>query len=348
MRKLANLNYDITDFVTASKIDYVIKITKDKDELIKNAHVPSLDEIEKMPDDQFALILFHPHLGKLKKLAMTDKYITELNMEIFSDKLDEYPEEIVKVASSNFMKAAKFYKLTVPENIKKYASTDVKTNWVNIAEIKAPRFTSIEKTASTAAFALGKKYPINTPELVKKAVAYFAENSKRFSPTNAFEFAVNVKLAADKMKVNYVGSPIEKYANINAGELSKNFKAAMLARKGYASEEDRGAYDDLIKQASALGPVKVAKVLEELDRATGVNRVWNTAVLDPIFTTFGSKDNRLVKVASMEISSEDLKKLPDGLVDDATLHDLKGDEGLDVFQSLPTPVRTKLARHLKK
>ena len=344
MKKLAMLKYDITDLITSGEIDYIVNITKGKDELVKNARVPSLDEIEAMPDSQFALVLYHPHLDStLKKYAMTDKALTELNMKVFEDKIDSLPEEIVKVAASNFAKAAKYYKIALPENIKKFASSGIKTNWVNLSEIKKIPL-PVTKLAETAAFALGKKYPIHTPELVKKAMTYFAEHGKRLSPVNAFEYAVNVKIAADKMKISYAGTPIEKYANIDAGSLSKNFKAAIHARKGYASEEDRPAYDELVKRAAELGPVKVAKVLEELDRKTGVNSQWNQTVLDPIFTVFGEKDQRFVKHANHNISKADLNKLGSGIVDDATLAELKGEEGLEVFASLPTPIRNRIVK----
>ena len=344
MKKLAQINYDVTDYVTAGKIDYLVNLTKDRDDLIKNAKVPTLDEMEMLPSDKCALILFHPHLdGPLKKYAMTDKSTTELNLKIFEDTLSSLPEEIVKVAAYHFAKAAKYYNLPVSETIKKYAKEKQPSNWVNISEVNdLPP--AIEKTAEKVAFALGKKYPIHTPELVKKAVSYFADHSKRLSPINAFEYAVNVKIAADKLGVSYKGTPIEKYANIDAGSLSKNFKAAIRARRGYASEEDRPAYDELIKHAESLGPVKVAKVLEELDRKTGVNSQWNQTILDPIFTTFGEKDRRFVKQGSHNVSMADLKKLGSGIVDDATLAELKGEEGLDVFASLPTPVRNRIVK----
>jgi hypothetical protein len=346
MKKLASLNYDVTDYLTSGKIDYLVDLTKGRDDLIKNAKVPTLDEMELLPDEQCALVLYHPHLdGPLKKYAMTDKYTTELNLKIFENMLTSLPEQIVKVAAYHFAKAAKYYNLPTSEAIKKYAKEKQITNRVNISEIEY--LPPIEKTAETVEFALGKKYPIHTPELVKKAMIYFADHGKRFSPTNAFAYAINVKIAADKMKISYVGTPIEKYANIDAGSLSKNFKAAIYARKGYASEEDKPAYDELIKRASELGPVKVAKVLEELDRKTGVNSQWNQTVLDPIFTTFGEKDRRFVKQGSHNVSMADLKKLGSGIVDDATLTELKGEEGLEVFASLPTPVKNKIIKSIK-
>ena len=344
MKKLASLNYDVTDYLTSGKIDYLVALTQGRDDLIKNAKVPTLDEMELLPDEQCALVLYHPHLdGPLKKFAMCDKATTELNLKIFEDTLSSLPEEIVKVASFHFLKAAKFYNLQTSDTLKKFAKEKQLTNRVNIAEVHDLPPT-IEKTAEKVAFALGKKYPIHTPELVKKAMTYFAEHGKRLSPINAFEYAVNVKIAADKLGVNYKGSAIEKYANIDSGSLSKNFKAAVRARRGYASEEDRTAYDELIKRAESLGPVKVAKVLEELDRKTGVNSQWNQTVLDPIFTVFGEKDRKFVKQGSRNVSMADLMKLSAGIVDDATLAELKGSEGLEIFASLPTPVRNKIVK----
>ena len=347
MNKIASRNFDATDLVIAGKIDYLVDLTKGRDDLIKNAKVPTPGEMELLPDSQCALILYHPHLDNpLKKFAMCDKATTELNLKIFEDTLTSFPDEIKKVASYHFAKAAKYYNLPISDELKKYAKEKQLTNRVNIAELNdLPPI--IEKTATAHTFALGKKYPIHTPELVKKAVSYFTDHGKRLSPINAFEYAVNVKIAADKLGVSYKGTGIEKYANIDSGSLSKNFKAAVRARRGYASEEDRGAYDELIKRAESLGPVKVAKVLEELDRKTGVNSQWNQTVLDPIFTTFGEKDRRFVKQGSHDISMADLKKLGSGIVDDATLADLKSEEGLDVFASLPTPVRNRIIKAIK-
>ena len=119
MKQLVSRLYDISDLVTAGKISYVVEITKGKDELVKCAHVPSFDELSDIPDEQFALILYHPHLGSFKKYAMTDKYLTEINLKVFEDKMDSLPDELVKVASYHLSKAAKFYRISVPEKIKK-------------------------------------------------------------------------------------------------------------------------------------------------------------------------------------------------------------------------------------
>jgi hypothetical protein len=348
MKKLASLQYDVTDLVTAGQIDYLVEITKGKDELIKNAHIPSLDETEKMADDKFALILFHPHIGKMKKLAMCDRFITELNMRIFEDKANSLPVELVKVASYHLAKAAHYYKLPVPETIKKYAEEKQATNWVNIAEVSAMRE---KNTDENVKYALHEKYPIHTAQLVKKAMAYFTDHWKRFSPLNAFEFAANVKIAADKFGVDYKGTRIEKYANIHPNTLSRTFGAAIAARKGYVLEAERNVFDELAKQASTLGPVKTAKVLEEIDRKLGLNREWNKSIEDPVFSVFDTTPQRFVKVAGyngIEINLESLRKLPNGIVDAATAEDLKGPEGLDIFESLPTPVRQKIAKSLEK
>jgi hypothetical protein len=345
MKKLATLQYDVTDLVTAGQIDYLIDITKGKDELVKNAHIPSLEETEEIPDEQFALILYHPHIGKMKKLAMSDKYITELNMRIFEDRIESLPEEIIKVAAYHLSKAAKFYKITVPESIKKFVEDKPVSNWVNIAEVKP---THVKTAATDIKYALGNKYPIHTAPMVKKALTYFTDHWKRFSPLNAFEYAINVKTAADKLGVDYKGTRIEKYAHILPEKLNPLFKAAVAARKGYVAEENRPAFDELVKQANKLGPVKTAKVLESLDRELGLNREWNKSIEDPIFTVFATEIIKTAKHSGIEINLESLRKLPNGLVDDATMNDLKSDEGIDVYESLPSPVKTKLAKAMMK
>jgi hypothetical protein len=348
MKKLATLLYDVTDFITAGNIQYLADITKNNDELVKNAHVPTLDEAEQMSDDEFALVLFHPHLGTMKKLAMSDKYITELNMKIFVDNIKQFPEEIVKVASKNLCKAAHFYGLQIPTELTKYANEPIESNWVNIAAIKEVPSKTFIKTAESVVYALRNKYPIHTPEFVKKAILYLNENRYRFSPFDALEYATNVKIAADKFNVDYTNSVLAEYANLKSTRFNEKFAAAVGARKGYVEDENRQTYDELIEKADELGIIKTAEVLEKLDRATGVYKQWGISILDPIFSVFDSEAAKLVKVGSYSISSKDLQRLPAGIVDDGTLSDLRGDEGLEVFASLPTPVREKIAKVLKQ
>ena len=347
MKKLATQIYDITDLVSSDKIDYIVNITKDNDELVKNAHIPSLEEVEEMPDSQFALVLFHPHIGKMKKYAMSDRYLTELNMKIFEDKADLLPEQIVKVAAYHLCKAAKYYKLSVPERFKKYAEEKLPTNWVNISDIKE----SVQvKTASMekVAYALGNKYPLNSEELVKKAMQYFGDHSKRFNPENAITYAVNVKLAADMFGIKVEGTPIEKYASLTASGFNKHYKAAIRSRKGYVQEDDREAYDQLVEKSAELGVVKTAEILEKLDRESGAYRKWNTAVLDPFLSVLGVREERFVKQAGFTVKAADFKKLSSDSIDAATLADLQGPDGLDVFESLPTPIKNRLAKELQK
>lgn len=84
-KKFAGMAYDVTDFVSEGKIDYLVNLTKgDSDELTKTAHVPSREEAEQLPGEDFALVLYHPHIGFLKKYATGDKYITKLNMKLLS------------------------------------------------------------------------------------------------------------------------------------------------------------------------------------------------------------------------------------------------------------------------
>lgn len=348
MKKLANQLYDVTDMVTSGKIEYLIEVTKGKDELVKNAHIPSLEEVEDMPDKDFALVLFHPHIGKMKKLATSDKYLTELNMNIFEDKVDSLPEQVVKVAAYHLCKAAKHYKIAVPEKIKKYAEEKVATNWLNITDVKANPAPVVKTASADVPYALGNKYPLSTPELVKKAMVYFSEHSKRFNPENAIEFAVNVKVAAERLNVNYNGTAIEKYATLTSAGFNKHYKAAIRSRKGYVQEDDRDAYDQLVEKSAELGVIKTAEILEKLDRESGAYRKWNTGVLDPFLSVLGTVEERLVKQAGFTIKAADFKKLSSDSIDAETLAELQGPDGLDVFESLPTPVKNKLAKELQK
>lgn len=351
MKKFFGTPYDVTDFVTEGKIDYLAGLT---DELEKTAHVPSRDEVEEMPNSDFALVLYHPHLGFMKKYATNEKYATKLNIKLLLDNQRKYPDEIVKTAAHYLARAARNYRLSVPDELQKLAEGTHITNIVDLDgldetawHLKQKQFT---KTAVAPEYALPEKhkYPIQTAELVKKAMAYFEKNATRFTPLDALNFVAHVKKAAIKHNIPIENSLIAKYASLTSRSFNSDMKHLLQIRKSYVLEKDAAVYDELYQKSKELGVIKTAECLEQVDRRLGINKLWNTKLENPFLSVLGhTKEANCSMHKGKKVYRHQLKKAAESIVDPATLTDLNGEDGLAVFESLPTPIKDKITERIK-
>lgn len=357
MKKFAGASMDVSDLLSDEKIDYLVGLSEgDPDDLIKNAHIPSKDEVATMPTDDFALVLYHPDKGFLKKFACHDKYVTKLNIKILRDTQSQYPDEIVKTAAYYLGKAAKHFGLVYPEDLKKLAEGKHITNIVDLTDVNSVEFhkkqAALVKTAEPKTFALPneKRYPIDTPELIKKAIEYFEKNATRFQPLEALVFAANVKKAALQEKVLTEDTVLEKYASLTSSRFSPNWKENIRMRRPYVKEDEREVYDELVEKAAEFGVVKTAEVLEAVDRKLGVNRQWGHTIVDPYVSILGMKKEAMGASCmhkGKKVRAAMLKSAAEKIVDSATLRDFDGPDAIAVFESLPTPIRDKIAANIK-
>lgn len=351
-KKFAGMAYDVTDFVSEGKIDYLVTLTKgDSDELTKTAHVPSREEAEQLPGEDFALVLFHPHVGFLKKYATGDKYITKLNMKLFEDNCSQYPDEISKTAAFYLSKAAKHFRLETSSTLQKLAEGKHVSNVVDLSLLNekdwAVKQESFEKTASVEyALPEKRKYPISTKEHVKTAVAYFQEHANKFSPLDAMTFASRVKTAAETLAVPFEDTMIDKYASLTSSKFNEDYKHHIGMRKGFVSAEDAGVYDELLEKSAKLGVIKTASYLEKVDSKLGISDQWNHGVADPYISILGMKKEGNCSHKGKKIKASMLKKAAENVVDADTLKDLEGPDGIAVFESLPLPLRDKIAKNI--
>lgn len=87
---------------------------------VKVAHRLSSDELDKLPDDVFALVLLNDG-DRLRKFACVDEGNTLLNLGYFFLHGHKLPEEAQKTAAANLKVACGWYGLEVPEELEKIA-----------------------------------------------------------------------------------------------------------------------------------------------------------------------------------------------------------------------------------
>ena len=353
MKKFVGLSYDVSDLVSEGQIDYLVNLTKDDpDELTKTAHIPSKEEIDEMPNEDFALVLYHSHAGFLKKFATHDKYVTKINMKILEKNHQKYPDEISKTAAHYLQKAAQHFKLSFPEDLKKLAEGKHVTNIVDLDAINqvswAKKESKLTKAAEIKEFALPQKnkYPIGTPDMVTRAVEYFEKNAHRFSPIDAIEYAFRTKKAAVKHNVTVDGTNIEKYASRTGSYFNKDYRAHIRSRKGFVSEDDASVYDELVKGARNYGVVKTAEYLEKVDRQFSIHPLWGSNLEDPYMAVLGMRKEAECLHKGKKIRKSMLKKAAENVVDEETLKELQGPDGIAIFESLPTPLKDKIVKNL--
>jgi hypothetical protein len=164
---------------------------------------------------------------------------------------------------------------------------------------------------------------------------------------DALTYALHVKKAAQKLHISTEDTYIEKYAGLTASTFNPDYRELIKSRRIYVTEDNRGVYDELAEQAEEMGVIKTAEVLEQVDRKFDVNRQWGREVVDPYLSVLGSmkkEGNCLHKGKKIKVSM--IKKAAEGIVDAETLRDFDGPDAIDVFNSLPMPIREKIVKNI--
>ena len=345
---------DVSDHIRDESIDKLAELSETLSIEGRGAYIPSYDECEKMAETEFAVVLYHPNHDKLKKYAMNEKGITEININLLADSVDALPEELVKIAAANLTVAAKKFKIEIPDNLQKYASNKFVDNVLDIRTINESGFlTKLAESSKVAktiyALPAKKKYPITTPELIKKAEIYFNRYQKSFEPLDKLAYVVNIMREAKNQGVALTSSYINKYASLNISEFNKEFRDHIKVRKTFVKEAEVGIYNDLLVKAKEIGPSKTAAVLHKIDKSFGLTKLYGKTIEDPLLTVFSGPDKYAELVADIDgtkVSLKQLKALNDDdlttIVGNDAIPELKSNEGLEVLASFPKPIRLEV------
>jgi len=181
-----------------------------------------------------------------------------------------------------------------------------------------------------------RKYPMPDANHVLAAIKYFKQNYKSYPEEWRRQIAKKIVEQARKFGVEVHDEVILSYAGVKPKEKKANLKkAASLVREFrvmpfWYNEQAKAAYEkvakafeelaekeDLQKQASDLEAEleKVASILEEIDRAFGVDY---TKLPAPVYLIWNEEPKKMVKLASQEVPVETLQLIPDEAYKDLT------------------------------
>lgn len=352
MNKIASLTLDVVDYIINDEVDKLAELVQDLSDDAKVAYIPSFEEQSSMDEIKFAAVLWHPTLGKFNKYAMNDSGITEVNLAILAKNAKTLPEEVLKIAAANLTCAANKFKLKVPEELSKYASTSFIPNLIDIRDIDEVGYlTKVSDLNTESNYALPEqnKYPINNKEEIEKSAQYFDLHHNDFDPNTKLEIALNIRNAAAGQDIDVSDSLVTKYANfLDVETFNEDFADHINIRKSYLKDDDptMDLYSELIEKSAELEPNKVATVLYELDKTSGLAFNYGKGIEDPIISTFGTVKEAGMYIDDTMVTSDQLQSIKSAdltpIVGNDVIPELKGEEGLDVLASLPKPIRAEV------
>jgi len=358
MIKIASMNLDVVDHVLNEAVDTIAEIAESLSKEAKLARIPSFEEQHELDSTDVALVLTHPSKGEIYKYARYNKGLVELNLAFLDNLKEELPEEILKVAGANLTCAAKEFNVNVPKGLEKYKSDKYVNNVVDMLAIdkiayEVKRSAVKEEDITAYAWEKKQKFPIHNKENIKAASEYFNKNHYSMEPDEKMEFAFNLEKAANLQKVEFTDPTFEKYASLNTSKLNADFEKHVAVRKTYMKDdnEDLGeAYDSLLEKAADGKPVEIAIAMGKLDKLAKITKVYGDGIEDPLMATL-----EIPKIASITYNGTivTLEKLAKLAIDDLApivgngyVSELQSEEGLDVFGSLPTPIKHEVIKLL--
>lgn len=111
---------DLRDDVTGEQLRKLYPTMGDIPDLVKQAHVLSDAEAERLPDSVFALVSYETE-QPIRKYACIDAGNTILSIDYFLENRGKLPESLQKTAAANLIKACGWYHLEPPEELQKIA-----------------------------------------------------------------------------------------------------------------------------------------------------------------------------------------------------------------------------------
>lgn len=355
----------------ATTLDFYDDGGKILKELVNNPQeIPDFVKVAQAVDQKshselFALAL-HEDGKVLKKFATADAGNTWLSTLYFYETHDRLPLEAQKVASANLIDACENFGIEIPEFLYEIADGPVEGNFVDVTD-KAP---PMQKSASAVeredvVYAIersdgSKYYPLKDAKSVKVASEYFSENYRNMVPRERREYAVKVASVAKKAAMP-LPDVLRKYAS---SSVSPNVEAHLTSRYLYLVDSDANPEirNRLVKLASVRNSVQaddLASALEQFDRETGLDNLWDSLISDPYYSVFA-----LEKVAKGAVEAPESFDLDDNTT--VTTQELMwlGERGkkqmvhnfgwdvanafekdpVAIFKSMPTPQKKVIAR----
>lgn len=157
---------------------------------------------------------------------------------------------------------------------------------VNVAGQEAATHKT-EKIGSHWALPSVQRYPLDSYSDVVKAASYFDEWRGSFSPAQRREYCSSLVKRASVLGVK-VSDDLAKYGSATYGS-DAELELGISCRRAVLDPGDAKLLDKLAEERAVLSPEYYAAALEEFDKIAEITHLYDRAVLDPYYSTYGVK-----------------------------------------------------------
>lgn len=305
-------------------------------------------EPDKLPDSAFALNLITKTGSVIRKYPILTPDDTALSVWYFTKVAQErLPEKVRRIAATFLKAACEAHGVSPTGMIHRWADPAIKDNSVVLGEtdtgIPTPHVKLANDDYALITDSGEKKYPINTPILVKTAARYFRENWKQITPAWRHQMADNITKKAGALSVEIPvedAQVLEKYAS---GRYSNVLHVAINERKNALQHDDMAVQilDALFEKRARMEPAKFAQSLETFDQMYGLSDYWDSTIIDPYQSTFGGiKVEKPIYVAGRAVYRDKIAALA---TDEKVLKHHFNSDFVEQFRKAPIEVFQKLA-----
>lgn len=131
------------------------------------------------------------------------------------------------------------------------------------------------------------RFPIDSYGQVQQAIDYFEKHAQAMHPADRREYCTNLTGRADELGIN-VPYNIRKYGSAGYapdGEVN----VAVCTRMQHWAEDapERDMLKSLMEKAASVHPDVFCAALQQFDEATGMDYLWDEAIYDPYYSTYG-------------------------------------------------------------
>lgn len=181
---MINSHLDFYDDPSGSVLKGRLPSIDDVPDFIKTAERLSESELNKLPDDVFALVALDGG-RKMRKFACVDKGNTALSVIYFLENRDRLPVEAQKTAAANLIKACGWYDMAPPQELQKVALLGAAMGALTMAQGVGEGHKDFKKrqAAMQAGMPASQAFKLKAGELTGSGVMpYGTEGDKPYSP----------------------------------------------------------------------------------------------------------------------------------------------------------------------
>jgi hypothetical protein len=322
-----------------------------------DGEVASREELDRLPNDSFALVFLGPEGQTYRKYAMHDKLHTAISTAYLGTCGSQMPPEAQKLAAYHLLRSHIRFRMNPPSELLAMPKEASMTNLLALEDLQEPDLEGeLEKDAAFIPdheFLLVKVgeeererfYRVASEKQCRDGLERFEDEYRVLEPADRVKVAMGLKDRAEHYGISAVGTAIEKYS---AEGYNPGFRSHLALRAQVLPEDSPHLkiLETLESKQADTDALSMAISLEAFDKEAGLEHHWDKTIPDPYASVLGPSSEK-IQVGSRSVSLQEIRKVAS---DEGKLSKIFGEEKIAAFRAdpeqtffgLPTPIQEAL------